>query len=221
MTSAIMIIQYFGQSCFKLSGKDTAGNPVEVVTDPFTKDYGLKMPALTADIVTVSHQHADHNNVEAVKGSPYVIDIPGEYDIKDVFVQGIPAYHDDQGGTERGDNIIFRFQIDDMSVVHLGDLGHVLTNEQLELLEGTDILLVPIGGNGYTINAERAVEVINQIEPRIVIPMHYDLPGLKVDLDGVEEFIKKIGIKPTEEEKLKIMRKDLPAEDMEVVVLSA
>lgn len=215
-----MIIQYFGQSCFKLSGKDTAGNAVEVVTDPFGADYGLKVPNLSADILTISHQHPDHNNVAAVKGTPYVIDIPGEYDIKDVFVQGIPVYHDDKEGAERGANIIFRLQIDDMSVVHLGDLGHVLTNDQLGLLEGTDILLVPIGGNGYTLNAERAVEVINQIEPRIVIPMHYDLPGLKVDLDTVDAFIKKIGIAPTNEEKLKILRKDLPAEDMEVVVLN-
>lgn len=215
-----MIIQYFGQSCFKLSGKDTAGENVDVVTDPFTKDYGLKVPNVSAHILTVSHQHPDHNNTDSVKGDPYVIDVPGEYDIKDVFVQGIASYHDDKEGKERGDNIIFRMQIDDMSVVHLGDLGHVLTSDQLEALEGTDVLLVPIGGNGYTINAERAVEVVNQLEPRIIVPMHYDLPGLKVDLDGVDTFIKKIGISPTTEDKLRIMRKDLPSEDMEVVVLN-
>lgn len=215
-----MIIQYFGQSCFKITGKDTAGNNVDVVTDPFAKDYGLKVPSLAADIVTVSHQHADHNNTAAIKGSPYSIDIPGEYDIKDVFIHGIGSYHDDKQGKERGNNIMFRMQIDDISIVHLGDIGHTLTSTQLELLEGTDIVLVPVGGNGYTVNAEKAVEIVNQLEPRMVIPMHYDLPGLNVDLDSVDNFIKKIGVTPTEEDKLKIMRKDLPTEDMEVVVLS-
>jgi L-ascorbate metabolism protein UlaG (beta-lactamase superfamily) len=102
--------------------------------------------------------------------------------------------------------------------VHLGDLGHVLDNKQLEMLVGTDILMIPIGGI-FTLDAKKAVEVISQIEPRIVIPMHYKLPDSKIDVEGVEKFIKEIGVKPREEEKLKISKRDLPTEDMELVIM--
>jgi L-ascorbate metabolism protein UlaG (beta-lactamase superfamily) len=193
---------------------------VTVVTDPFDKKVGLKAPNFEADIVTVSHGHYDHNNVGSLRGEPFVIDTAGEYDKKDVAVQGIDSYHDAKQGAERGKNIIYRIDIDNMSVAHLGDLGHILDTKQLERLEGTDILLIPVGGK-YTIDAKKAVEVIGQIEPRIVIPMHYKVKGLKVDgLDGVEKFIKEIGLKPTYEDKLKISKKDLPQEDMELVILS-
>ena|SRR3989344_3996585 len=212
-----MQIQYIGHSCFKLSGKDSQGNIVNVVTDPFHNEYGLKLPGLEADIVTISHGHKDHNNAAGVKGKPYVIDTPGEYEIKDVFIQGIDSFHDADGGAARGDNIIYRISLEDMVITHLGDLGHILDTKQMERLERTDILLIPVGGV-YTIDAKKAVEVINQIEPRLVIPMHYQVPGVDLPIAGVEAFIKEIGIKPTTEQKLKITKKDLPAEDMEVVV---
>jgi len=122
-------------------------------------------------------------------------------------------------GAERGRNIIYRFEIEDLSITHLGDLGHELDNKQLESLEGTDILLIPVGGV-YTIDAQKAVTVINQIEPRIVIPMHYKVPGLKFDLGSLDAFLKAIAVKPRQEEKLKIVKKDLPQEDMELVILS-
>jgi len=213
-----MIITYIGHSCFKIQNK-TGPDGVTVVTDPFDKKVGLKAPNFEADIVTVSHGHYDHNNVGSLRGEPFVIDSAGEYDKKDVAVQGVDSYHDAKQGAERGKNIIYRIDIDDMSVAHLGDLGHILDTKQLERLDGTDILLIPVGGK-YTIDAKRAVEVIGQIEPRIVIPMHYKVKGLKVDgLEGVEKFIKEIGLKPTYEDKLKISKKDLPQEDMELVVL--
>ena len=189
-----------------------------MVTDPYNNDIGMKMPHFEADIVTISHDHHDHNNTGALRGNPFLIDTAGEYETKGVFVEGVESWHDSSDGKERGKNIIYRIEMEDISITHLGDLGHILDAKQLEKLEGTDILLIPVGGK-YTINAAKAVEVISQIEPRIVIPMHYKVPGLKIDLDGVEKFIKELGIKPRQEEKLKILKKDLPQEDMELVVL--
>lgn len=213
-----MIITWQGHSCFKIQDK-IGPDGVTVVTDPFDKKVGLKVPNFEADIVTISHQHYDHNNSGALRGDPFVIDTTGEYDRRGVLVEGIDSYHDSQGGAERGHNIIFRIELDDISIVHLGDLGHTLDNFQLERLAGTDILLIPIGGK-YTIDASQAVEVIAQIEPRIVIPMHYKTKDLQIDIDGVDRFIKAIGLTPTYEEKLKISKRDLPAEEMELVILS-
>lgn len=212
-----MIITWQGHSCFKMQDK-ISSDGVTVVTDPFGKNYGLKVPNFEADIVTSSHNHDDHNNISALRGNPFVIDCAGEYDIKNVLVEGVHSFHDDKDGTERGSNIIFRFEIEDISIVHLGDLGQVLNSAQLEKLAGTDILLIPVGGT-YTLNAKQAVEVISQIEPRIVIPMHYKTDDLKLDIDGVDKFIKEMGITPSYEEKLKISKRDLPSEDMELIIL--
>lgn len=213
-----MIISWLGQSCFKIQDK-TGTDGLTLVTDPFDKKLGLKVPNFEADIVTVSHDHYDHNNTKALRANPFVIDSAGEYDVKGVMVEGVESYHDDKDGKEKGKNIIFRIEMDDITVTHLGDLGHALDDKQLERVVGTDILLVPVGGK-YTIDAKKAVEVVSQIEPRIVVPMHYKIAGLKEDLEGVDKFVKELGIKPTEEEKLKISKKDLPQEDMELVVLN-
>ena len=213
-----MIITWQGQSCFKIQDK-VGSEGITLVTDPFDKSLGLKVPNFEADIVTVSHDHYDHNNVAAFRGTPKVIKSAGEYDIKGVMIEGVLSYHDASQGQERGNNIIYRIEMDDITICHLGDLGHVLDNKQLERLEGIDILLIPVGGQ-YTLDAKRAVEVISQIEPRIVIPMHYKTKDMKIDIDGVDKFIKELGIEATYEEKLKINKKDLPAEDMELVILS-
>ncbi|MCX6793235.1 MAG: MBL fold metallo-hydrolase [Candidatus Falkowbacteria bacterium] len=214
-----MQITWLGHSAFRLQGK-TASDIVSVVTDPYKSEFtGLKMPRVEADIVTISHDHDDHNNLEAIKGEPFVLRGPGEYESKGVYIDGISSYHDNEKGAKRGENIIFRFEIEDIVVTHLGDLGAELDDKQLERLEGTDILLIPVGGN-FTLDAQKAVSVINQIEPRIIIPMHYKVPGLKFDLDAVEKFLKAIAIKPRQEEKLKISKKDLPQDNMELVVLS-
>ncbi|MFA4999980.1 MAG: MBL fold metallo-hydrolase [Patescibacteria group bacterium] len=212
-----MIITWQGHSCFKIQDK-IGPDGVTVATDPFNKESGLKVPNFEADIVTVSHQHADHNNISALRGDPFIIDCAGEYDFKGVLIEGIDSYHDEKRGAERGDNIIYRIEIDDISIAHLGDLGHILDNAQIEKLSGTDILLIPVGGV-HTLDAAKAVEVISQIEPRIVIPMHYGVKELKWKIDPVEKFIKEIGLTPTYEEKLKISKKELPAEDMELVIL--
>jgi L-ascorbate metabolism protein UlaG (beta-lactamase superfamily) len=213
-----MMISYLGQSCFKLQDK-LGPEGVTLVTDPFNKELGLKVPNFEADIVTISHQHADHNNSGALRGNPFIVDSPGEYDIKGVMVQGIETFHDSKGGAERGKNTIYRIGMDDLTIAHLGDLGHILTDEQLDQLDGVDILLIPVGGK-YTIDAKMAVEIIGQIEPRLVIPMHYKLSGAKeIALDPVEKFIKELGVEPKKEEKLKIAKKDLPAEGMELIIL--
>lgn len=213
-----MIITWQGHSCFKIQDK-IGPEGVAVVTDPFNKETGLKVPNFEADIITVSHDHKDHNNVWALRGNPFVISCAGEYDFKGVLIEGIDSYHDEKKGEARGGNIVYRIEIDDISVAHLGDLGEVLDNSQIEKLAGTDVLLIPVGGK-YTLDAKKAVEVISQIEPRIIIPMHYQTDGLKIDLDSVDKFIKEIGLTPTYEEKLKISKKDLPQEDMELVILS-
>ena len=212
-----MIISYLGHSCFKIQDK-LGPDGVTVVTDPFNKNLGLKVPNFEADVVTVTHSHSDHNNAEALRGEPFIINTPGEYEVKGVMIQGIETFHDDKNGAERGANIIYRIEMDGIAIAHLGDLGHILSDEQLAELGVIDILMIPVGGK-YTIDAKTAVEIVTQIEPRIVIPMHYKLPDSKIDIDGVEKFIKELGVEPKREEKLKIAKRDLPSEGMDLEVL--
>ena len=214
-----MIIQWFGQSCFRIESDKSA-----LVTDPFDANIGLRVPRLSANVVTVSHDHDDHNNASAVKGvgeaAPFIITNPGEYEVNNIFIYGIPSFHDDEKGQKRGSNIIYRFELEGMSVAHLGDLGHILENGQTEKLEGVDILMIPVGGT-YTINSKQAIQLISQLEPRIVIPMHYAIPGLKLSnkIDTLDPFCKEIGVCPKETvNKFKISKKDLPQEDLQVVV---
>ncbi|MCF7794753.1 MBL fold metallo-hydrolase [Patescibacteria group bacterium] len=211
-----MIISWQGQSCFKIQDK-IGPDGITVATDPFDKSVGLKVPNFEADIVTVSHDHSDHNNVQSLRSDPFVASMAGEYDVKGVLIEGIESYHDDKKGEERGKNIIYRIEMEDISIVHLGDLGHSLDNSQLAKLEATDILMIPVGGK-YTLDAKKAVEVIAQLEPRIIIPMHYKIPGLKIDIEGVDAFVKELGLTATKEEKLKISKKELPSEDTELVI---
>jgi L-ascorbate metabolism protein UlaG (beta-lactamase superfamily) len=213
-----MIITYLGHSCFKIESDNTS-----LITDPFDSGVGLKLPRnLEASIVTISHAHHDHSYVEGVKGSPFVISTPGEYEVKGAFIYGISSFHDGVSGKERGLNIIYRIEIDgndDIKIAHLGDLGHKLDTATLESLGEVDILLIPVGGT-YTLDAKEAVEVINQIEPRIVIPMHYKTPGVKVDLDPVEKFIKLSGLSHEELPKLKLKKKDLPVDITKIITLT-
>jgi L-ascorbate metabolism protein UlaG (beta-lactamase superfamily) len=211
-----MIISYLGHSCFKIQDKVSDG--VTVVTDPFSKNLGLKVPNFEADVVTVSHSHSDHSNSDALRGEPYLIDVPGEYEIKGAMVVGVESFHDNKEGSEHGANIIYRLEIDGIAIAHLGDLGHKLSDEELEKLGVIDILMVPVGG-GDALDARGAVEVVNQIEPRIVIPMHYKTADSKAPVDGIEKFIKELGVEPKHEEKLKIAKKELPQEGMDLVIL--
>jgi len=166
----------------------------------------------------------DPNRLKIVKGieekNPFIINSPGEYEVKNVFVYGISCWHDASEGKDRGINTIFRIEAEGISIAHLGDLGHSLSNGQLEQLKSVDILMIPVGGT-YTINAKQASEVISQVEPRIVIPMHYKIKGLKINLDPIDKFCKEIGVCPTETlPKLKILKKDLPQDEMKIFVLA-
>lgn len=212
-----MQLSWLGQSCFKIQTKDS-GEIITIITDPYNKNIGFKAPNFEATIVTISHNHEDHNNYKSLRADPYLVDSAGEYDVKNICIQGIESFHDNKKGEERGINIIYRFEIENISISHLGDLGHELDDKQLEVLVGTDILLIPVGGK-YTIGARDAAKIINQVEPRIIIPMHYKIPGLTVDIDDEKKFVKELGIKPTEEDRLKITKKDLPQEDMELIIL--
>src|SRR3989344_7748407 len=185
-------ITWAGQSCFQISVSNFKEHSANIVIDPFG-DIGLKSPNFDADILLVSHGHDDHGNVRAVKGTPFLIDAPGEYEIGGVFVQGIDSFHDDVQGKERGKNTIYTIEAEDMRFCHLGDFGQKqLTDEQLDMIGHVDILMIPVGGV-YTIDSAEAQKVIGQIEPKIVIPMHYGLEKLNVKLDGVEKFLKEMG----------------------------
>lgn len=188
--------------------------------DPFDPvKLGLKLPKLSADIVAVTHDHFDHNYVAGVSGEYFLINGPGEYEVKQTFIYGLPGFHDNNQGADRGRITMYLLESEGMSLAHLGDLGQTeLTQEQLEHLEGVDILLLPVGGV-YTINAKQAAAIVSQIDPRIIIPIHYRLPGLKENFDPVDKFIQEIGLKSTPEEKFKIVKKDLPQEETKLVLL--
>lgn len=213
-----MYITWLGHSAFKFQDK-IGSDGVTVITDPFDDKIGLRMPKIEADILTISHDHEDHNNTGAIKGKPFLIHCAGEYEIKNIAIEGVQVPHDDKDGKERGMVTAYRFDMDDISIAHLADLGGPLNSKQLETLGNVDVLLIPVGGK-FTLDAKKAVEVVSQIEPRIVIPMHYAVPGLIYDLDSVDKFIKELGVKPRMEEKLKVTKRDLPQEDMELVILS-
>jgi len=164
----------------------------------------------TAHIVCVSHQHPGHSYVQGIGGEPRLISGPGEYEIGGVLIIGIATFHDRERGSTRGKNTVYLIQIDEVSVCHLGDLGHVLTAEQVEELGNVDVLLLPVGGVS-TINAPIATEVVRQLGPKVVIPMHYKTEVLNRELEPVEKFLKEIGVKQVNPQpKLSISRSSLP-----------
>ena len=216
-----MKITWAGQSCFQISISNSKEHFADVVIDPFDEKIGLKVPNFNADILLISHSHHDHSNKKGVKGTPFTIDNPGEYEIGGIFIYGIDSFHDDVLGRERGKNIIYVVEAEDMRLCHLGDFGQKqLTDEQLEKIGHIDILMVPVGGT-YTIDSKEAQKVIGQIEPRIVIPMHYNLPKLTVTLDGVDKFLKEMGNKSIDpQDKLTIKPSLLPKDgETQIIIL--
>jgi L-ascorbate metabolism protein UlaG (beta-lactamase superfamily) len=213
-------IYWAGQSCFEISVSNSKDHEANIVIDPFDEETGLKLPNMTADILLVTHNHHDHNNVKGVKGSPFVINGPGEYEVKGVFVQGITSFHDDVSGKEKGKNTIYVLEAEEMRFCHLGDLGQKqLTDEQVDKIGAVDVLMVPVGGE-YTIDSPSAQKIIGQIEPRIVIPMHFAI-SKSSELDGVDKFLKTMG-KPSvaPQDKLVVKGSTMPKEGaMEIVVL--
>lgn len=213
-----MEITWFGHSCFRLRDRDAT-----VVTDPFDKSLGYELPRVRTDIVTVSHEHPHHNYPAAVKGEFKIVNSPGEYEIKSVFITGIATYPSRRRrkGNGNGDderNVIFVFEFDGLTVCHLGDLAQVPAQTQVEALSDVDVLMVPVGA-GTSLNAAQAAEIISLIEPYIVIPMHYKTNAISLKLDKVDKFLKEMGTPRIEPlDVLKVTKSSLPHETQVVVL---
>ncbi len=209
-----MELTWLGHSCFRLRGKDAT-----LITDPPDPATGYSLGRITADIVTVSHNHAGHNFVKAISGDPKVVDGPGEYEVHQILISGVQTYHDRERGKVLGRNTAYLITMDDVQICHLGDLGDALDDRAQEALSGADVLLVPVGGSA-ALDAERAVEVIAQIEPRIVVPMHYATPAYKPGgLDPVDKFLREMGVEASEPlPKLAITKASLPTEPQVVLL---
>jgi L-ascorbate metabolism protein UlaG (beta-lactamase superfamily) len=206
-------IKWFGHGCFRVRGREAT-----IVMDPVGRSTGYSLPKQKADIVTISHNHPGHNAKNQVQEGYFLIDGPGEYEVSDVFITGIRTFHDAKGGTEHGFNTIYLLELEELRICHLGDLGHPLSEQQLEGLDDVDVLLVPVGG-GRSLDAPGANEVIGQIEPKIVIPMHYRTAGGDQNLEALDRFCKELGVEEvTPQEKLTVRKSDLP-ETVKVVIL--
>lgn len=210
-----MTISWFGHSCFRLEAKN-----LSILVDPFSKDIGLRSPKIKDNIVLLTHGHYDHANVEDAPAETKIIKGPGEYEIMGVCVRGIQSFHDNSNGADRGLNTMYIIEDDDVKICHMGDFGQdKLEEHQLEEIGDVDVLMIPVGGT-YTIDGKQASEIISQIEPKIIIPMHYKLPELKIDIAGPEKFLKEIGIKPEKVDKYKATKKTLPQEEMQLIMFN-
>jgi len=175
-------VQWLGHACFLITNKK------RILTDPFDKSVGYPVPAVEADVMLVSHAHSDHNNVSMAKGNPKIVKTTGESTVSDITFLGVPSYHDDAGGRKRGQNIIFVWKMDGMCLAHLGDLGNILTEDQVKKIGKVDILFVPVGGF-YTIDAKQATKVVEQVSPKLVFPMHYKTDAIDFPIAGVNDFL--------------------------------
>jgi L-ascorbate metabolism protein UlaG (beta-lactamase superfamily) len=206
-------ITWLGHSCFRLRGRDAA-----VVTDPCPRSSGYNISRPNADIVTISHEHENHNSSEGVAGNPKIIRGPGEYEIAGVMIAGIRTYHDNQEGKRHGKNTVYVIEMDDIRVCHLGDLGHLLSADQVEEMSGIDILLVPVGG-GDTLDAAAAAETVSLLAPQLVIPMHYATEVSTIKLDPLDRFLREMGVgPPTPQPRLSVTRSSLPHETQVLVL---
>jgi L-ascorbate metabolism protein UlaG (beta-lactamase superfamily) len=210
-----MTITWLGHSCFRIEAKEGS-----ILTDPFSKDIGLKPPKIKDNIVLVSHDHSDHNNIQDAGPETFVIKNPGEYEKNGISILGITSFHDKSEGKDRGLNTIYLIKAEDMTICHLGDLGQEkLDEKQVEEIGDVDILMIPVGGN-YTIDSKEAAEVISQIEPKIVIPMHYKVKGLELDIESADKFVKELGLTPEKVDKFKVVKKTLPTEEVKLVMFN-
>lgn len=214
-----MEITSLGHSSFKIRSKY-----VTIVTDPYDPSFvGMPYPKhVTADIITISHDHNDHNASDQIEGDPFVIHGPGEYEVKGASIIGTPSYHDEKKGEVRGTNTMYHIFLEGVNIVHLGDLGHMLTAADVEKLDGVDILFIPVGGT-VTLSAKDAAALVSELEPTIVIPMHYKTPKHTEksfgELESVDSFLKAMGkTDVTPVGKLSVTKDKLPQE-MQVIVL--
>lgn len=205
-----MKISWLGHACFLIE------TTKKILTDPFDKQLGYPEPKVTADLVTISHQHFDHNAARVVSGKPQVVQSAGEHSFNDVKITGVPSFHDKAGGTQRGENIIFNIAAEGVRVCHLGDLGHTLEKNTVEQIGRVDVLLVPVGGY-YTINAAEAKEVVEQLNPHYVVPMHYKTRYINLPIAPVDEFLKYYSTY-VKETKLEILTGKMPVKTQVVLL---
>ena len=211
-----MKIKWLGHACFLITSEDGT----KIIIDPYTVGQGINYSPIeeSADVVLVSHGHADHSNVSAVRGKPEVVRGNGIKTARDIQFRGVATYHDASQGKERGTNTIFCFGLDDIKICHLGDLGHVLSPEQVDEIGAVDILLVPVGGF-FTIDADEASRVCQQLAPKVVIPMHFKTPKCDYPIAGVDDFLKdKKGIRKADSSEIEFKVGELPAMT-EIIVL--
>jgi len=210
-----MKINWYGQTCFRIDTQVEKGKTVDILIDPFfDKELGIRGPKLDADILMVSQDRQ-----EAVSGRYFLITGPGEYDVKGVYIQGIRG---DTNSDKKERTTIYTMEAEGIKLCHLGILGqNELSSNQLEKINEVDILMLPVGG-GKSLDVKKAVKVMSQIEPKIIIPMYYKVPKIKIKLDKIDSFLKELGIKSLEPlPKLNIKAKDLPKDEAKIIVLSA
>lgn len=214
-----MNIIWHGQNCFKISvstEQKQEGQAI-IITDPFDKTTGLKPLRTKADIVTLSRQN--NYNIGSIRENPFIINGPGEYEIKNVFIKGINSFDSKKQNSDKEKNTVYTIEAEGIRICHLGNLKHILENGQLEQIGQIDILMIPVGGYSV-ISWSQADEIINQIEPKIAVPMRYKISGLVEKLDGVDKFLKEIGASSVKSiPKFSIKKKNLPQEKMEIVVM--
>lgn len=214
-----MDITYLGHSSFKIKTKTAT-----VITDPFDpKMVGLKYPSVEGEIVTVSHNHQDHNATDRVTGVKKIVDGPGEYEISGVTIMGYKTFHDNKQGAEKGENTVYVIEAEGLRVVHLGDIGHQLSDDLVEEIGDVDVLMIPVGGF-FTIGPKEATETISKVEPYFVLPMHYKTEGLEPSLANkllpVGDFLKESGITSETLPKFSLKKEDiLEDQNTKVVVL--
>ncbi len=212
-----MNIQYYGDYCFKITTKPLgrATDDIVIIIDPCEKNTGLRAPQGQRDIVLLTHSAASSQDIE----SKETFDCPGEFDIKGVAIFGYPSFRDKEEGSLRGKNTFFTLQTEDIVLCHLGALGHELSSESIEKIGHVDILFVPIG-NRDTLGVQQIDDLMRKLEPAIVIPMHYEIPGLVADVDGKNLFCSEAGNCPESTvPKLTLKKKDLDGKNMEIVFL--
>jgi len=214
-----MNANWLGHSCFLI----TSEVGLRVITDPYSVGGGIDYSPIkeTADIVVVSHDHFDHNAVSAVPGKPEVVRGSGIRTVRGIRFRGVATYHDASQGKQRGANTVFCFTLDDIRLCHLGDLGHLLSQAQIDEIGGVDILFVPTGGF-YTIDAASASTVCDQLRPKVIIPMHFKTPKCDFPITGVEDFIHgKRNVKKMDSSQIEFKFEELPVATEIVVLKSA
>jgi L-ascorbate metabolism protein UlaG (beta-lactamase superfamily) len=208
-----MAITWYGRACFRLKGKEATA-----ITDPCPPATGFVAGKHDVDLLTISHAHPDHSYTRSISAG-LTLTRPGEYEFHDLLITGVRTYHDGSRGADRGENMIFAVEVDGVHICHLGDLGHLLTEEQVAELGPIDVLLVPVGGT-TTVTPAEATEVVSQLSPKLVIPMHFAIDGASTDLMSADTFLHEMSVEPIRQPKAIVTPSSLP-DETQVVLLEA